>query len=53
MNGGLCKYKPCLQKLDTKKGGVRVKFIFLKLGLFKLIQNGLITSPVNDLCYSL
>lgn len=46
MNGGLCKYKPCLQKLNTKKEGV--KFIFLKLD-FELAHCGFITSLVSDL----
>lgn len=26
MNGGLHKYTPCLQKINTKKGGVRAVY---------------------------
>lgn len=53
MNGGLFKYKPYLQNLNTeKREGVRVKFIFLNLD-FELTHCGLTTLLVSDTCYSL
>lgn len=53
MNGGLCEYKPCLQKLNTKKKeGVRVNFIFPKVDS-ELTHWGLIILLVTDPCYSL
>lgn len=37
MNGGLHNYTPCLQKINTKKGGERAKFM-------ELTHCGIITS---------